>query len=287
VIGEDLDLILESGSDWDVAIRYHEIKLALKNDPKKIERLRAFSAESVLRRARNLVGSLARPSKTQSGRIDEIPAEAHSIEFDLDETIENMNEPGQNGMVYQWQIPQKRSIIIAVDTSLSMTGEKIALTAVALAVVMLQFPEDPIGVIAFETTAVVLKKPTEPLTLLELIQRFLDVPAQGYTHLENGLKEAIRQCKEIAQSSRSMRPATLLISDCKYTAGRDPAYLASRFEILHVLKMGHDQSSRSLAETLTGHGRDELREVGEFEALPRAILDVSKKILRNQPAGRS
>ncbi len=84
-----------------------------------------------------------------------------------------------------------------------------------------------------------------------------------------------------------MRPATLLISDCKYTAGRDPAYLASRFEILHVLKMGHDQSSRSLAETLTGHGRGELREVGEFEALPRAILDVSKKILRNQPAGRS
>src|SRR6185312_12130139 len=109
-----------------------------------------------------------------------------------------------------YTLHRRQSIILTVDTSLSMTGEKLALTAVALAVVLLQFPEDPVGIVAFENSAQVLKRPAERLTIQQLVERFLDVPAQGYTHLEDGLREALRQVRSLEGASAGRPPSTVL-----------------------------------------------------------------------------
>src|SRR5262249_54073557 len=136
-----------------------------------------------------------------------------------------------------YRVHRKQPLVITVDTSLSMTGEKLALTAVALAVVLLQFPDDPVGIVAFENEAQVLKRPTEQITLQQLVERFLDVPAQGYTHLEDGMKAALKLVRSVDLGSQGRPPSAVLLTDGKYTAGRDPAYLAPKFPHLVVMKM--------------------------------------------------
>src|SRR5262249_43358466 len=150
-------------------------------------------------------------------------------------------------------------------TSLSMTGEKLALTAVAIAVVLLQFPEDPVGIVAFENEARILKRPEERITLQELLERFLDVPAQGYTHLEDGMKASLKLVQSTSGGTSSRLPSTVLLTDGKYTAGRDPAYLAPRFPHLAVLKMGTERASMDLCRELARKGHGMVREVSDLE----------------------
>lgn len=221
--------------------------------------------------------------------MNELPTNALLAEIDLEETIENApwaalgtrrSSVREEDIWMEYRTTREQPIILAVDTSLSMTGEKLALTAVALCVVLLQFPEDPVGIVAFENEARVLKQLDERISTEELIARFLDVPAKGYTHLEAGMKAALRLLTSIS-AGRSRRPATcVLLTDGKYTAGKDPAYLAIRFPHLYVLKMGDERSSQALCEELAHKGRGALREVGDLEGLPAAMSGIVKDLLR-------
>ena len=152
----------------------------------------------------------------------------------------------------------------------------------ALAVVFLQFPEDPIGIIAFENRPQVLKLPGERIGVRELMARFLDVPAQGYTHLEAGIQEALRLAGETQARGGGRPPAVLLLTDGKYTAGRDPAYLAPKFRHLNVMKMGPEKASLPLCRDLARRGGGSLREVAELESLPSAMYGVVKDLLRGR-----
>jgi hypothetical protein len=73
-----------------------------------------------------------------------------------------------------------------------------------------------------------------------------------------------------------------MLTDGKYTAGRDPAYLAPRFPHLVVVKMGRERASLELCRELAKKGRGALREVGELEALPSVMYGVVKDLLRGR-----
>ncbi len=283
--GEMLDAGVSSA--WDVATRYHEFKA--KPSLKKVaHHLREISTEAILEKARSVLGSVVHPTKVDLSPWDSVPASAEGVELELDETTEGA--PGilrgdvvsASQLIMEYRTRRVQPVIIAVDTSLSMTGEKLALTAVALAVVLLQFPEDPIGIVAFENRPQVLKLPSERISVRELMARFLDVPAQGYTHLESGIQEALRLVGETEARGGGRPPAVLLLTDGKYTAGRDPAYLAPRFRQLNVMKMGPEKSSLPLCRDLAHRGGGSLREVAELESLPAAMYGVVKDLLRGR-----
>jgi len=288
---EDVMLDLASASNWDIATRYHEFKSkpSAQKNRKLADHLRAISTRAVLERAQAVLGSVVRPTDHRISPLSEIPADALLPELDLESTIEDspwIARPGSNfparpeDIQMEYQTIREQAVILSVDTSLSMTGEKLALTAVALAVVMLQFPDDPVGIVAFENDASVLKSPDEKITIEEMIARFLDVPAQGYTHLEAGMKSALTLLRSVRGGRSRRPPSCVLLTDGKYTAGKDPAYLAPRFPHLVVLKMGDERSSQPLCEELAKKGRGALREVGELEALPEAMYGVVKDLLR-------
>jgi Mg-chelatase subunit ChlD len=291
---------LVSASAWDVATRYHEFKS--KPSFKNLARhLRRISADAVLLRAQNVLGSIVHPVENRTALLSEIPQDASQLDLDLDETLElsPLTVASSSGLLKQdfplteedlwmsFQVPRRQSLVLAVDTSLSMTGEKLALTAVALAVVLLQFPEDPVAIVAFENMARVIKGPEERISLTELIERFLDVPAQGYTHLEEGMRAALRLVQQGQALSRGRPPSTVLLTDGKYTAGRDPAYLAPRFPHLTVLKMGHERASWDLCRELAHRGHGSVREVDDLQVLPSVMYGLVKDLLcgRRGPGG--
>jgi Mg-chelatase subunit ChlD len=282
-------LELASASNWDVATRYHEFKTkpSIQRDRKLSDHLRAISARAVLERAQAVLGSVVRPTDYRSSPLSEVPPDALAPEVDLDDTLENapwITRPKilarPEDIVMEFRTIRDQAIVLSVDTSLSMTGEKLALTAVALAVVLLQFPEDPVGIIAFENEPRVLKTPDERISIEELVARFLDVPAQGYTHLESGMKAALKLLRDIRAGRSRTPPSCVLLTDGKYTAGKDPAYLAPRFPHLVVLKMGDERASLPLCEEMARRGRGALREVADLEELPEAMYGVVKDLLR-------
>lgn len=273
--------------DWDVALRYHEFRShpAFRESH---ERLRALSARAILRRAQEVLGSVVRPTLLKRAPLDEVPAD-RAAELDLEETLDESpmialrsQAPLPKDLWMSYAESRGQPVILALDTSLSMTGEKLALTAVALAVMVLAFPEDPVGIVAFENEAKVLKHPGESITVFQLVERFLDVPAKGYTHLEEGLKGALRLLKAIPKRGMARPPSTLLLTDGKYTAGKDPAYLAPRFPHLEVLKMGRESSSLTLCVDLARRGHGSMREVGELEDLPSIMYAAVKEMLRGR-----
>ncbi|OFZ20176.1 MAG: hypothetical protein A2X94_09740 [Bdellovibrionales bacterium GWB1_55_8] len=281
--GQNIPELTEFGG-WDVAVRFHEFRKQLKK-PEAVRRLQRVSAEAILSRAREVLGSVSSPTEMKSANLAEAPPQAQGSEIDLDDTIENEPLALKKGDLraadiwIRYREHRRQAVILSVDTSLSMTGEKLALTGVALAVVLLQFPNDPIGVVAFENEATVLKRPEERIRARDLIERFLGVPAQGYTHLEDGLKSALKLVRAVENTSR-IRPSTVLLSDGKYTAGSDPSYLAHRFPHLVVLKMGRERASLSLCRELARKGGGAVREVPELESLPSAMYGVVKDLLR-------
>ncbi len=284
---EDEWLELSSASSWDVATRYHDFKS--KPSMQKLgHHLRSISAQAILERAQEVLGSVVHPSEKRRSSSDAVPAMADSVELDIEETLEASPMLPRQGWAdasdlwMEYSVRRPQPLVLAVDTSLSMTGEKLALTAVALSVVLLQFPDDPIGIVAFENQARQLKDPFEKLGVFELVERFLDVPAQGYTHLESGVKMALSLCRRIESQSRGRPPATLLLTDGKYTAGRDPAYLASRFHQLSVLKMGDERSSKALCREMAHRGKGVLQEVRRLEVLPAVMYSVVKDLLRGR-----
>lgn len=285
---DDIPFDLASASDWDVATRYHEFK-ARRGLKQKVGELRRLSARAILDRAKAILGSVVHPREQRLVPWAELPGSAIDADLDLDETIENaplaISGHGvltANDIWMSFSVPRIQPIVLTVDTSLSMTGQKLALTAVALAVVLLEFPDDPIGIVAFENEAKVIKKPDERITVHELVERFLDVPAQGYTHLEDGMRTALQVSQVSLSASRGRPSSTVLLTDGKYTAGRDPAYLAPRFNHLVVIKMGTERAPLELCRELARKGHGALREVGELEALPSVMYGVVKDILRGR-----
>lgn len=287
----DQQIDLQNLSDWDIAIRYHELK-SKPQFKRIIKHFRQLSAYAILNRARAVLGSVVKPVDYRVAPFTEVPSQAEQIDFDLEETVENaplLNDLFAENLSYKdiWMsftTARSHPINFCVDTSLSMTGEKLALTAVAIAVVLLEFQDDPISIVAFESDAKVLKEANERLTIQQLIERFLDVPSYGYTHLEAGMKGALSQERHggTRGSGRRKPPSTLLITDGKYTAGKDPTYLAAKFSHLVVLKMGEDATSLGLCQDLARQGHGVCKEVSEYEALPPVMYNVVKDLLRGR-----
>lgn len=283
----------ELKDDWDAAVRYHEFREKWKGK-RVFEEIQNQAVQGIYRKAKSVLGAVIHP---RTKNITPWNMNVQVGDLALEETLEERPEFASTQLRKQAQtediliehdLPIHQPVVLCVDTSLSMTGEKLALTAVALAVVILQFPDAPLGVVAFENEAFTLKRPEEKVSPQEFIRRFLKVPAEGYTHLEKGLRAAFEMSQSMQKKSFSTtgitrrKIATILVSDGKYTAGRDPSYLAAAFDSLSVLKMGDESASKGLCQELARRGKGLVSEVGHLESLPTAMYGLIKNLLRGR-----
>ncbi len=232
-----------SNSDWDKAIHYHEIKRRL--DEIRREKVRAAAIRAIVRRAQAAVGSISRPYELKNSLWHQHPQD----EFDLDASLEE--DPTLENPLVERKEPRRAEVIVCLDTSLSMTGRKLALNAVALAVLALQLEPEDFSVIAFESDANLVKGLGEKLDVFGVLKRFMEVPARGLTNIESGLLMAEKQ----ALSGRLPKKAVILMTDGRFTAGRNPEYLVPRLPRLHVVQTGNPWASPRFCRTLARKGR--------------------------------
>ena len=248
-----------------------------------------LAAGAVLQRAGRLVGPLKAATRT----VREPMLEPWAGELDVEATLENLlgkphPEPGD--LIVQRRVDRRRQVVLMIDTSLSMAGEKMALAAVAAAVLALKLRPGDLAVVLFADGARVVSRFGEEVTPAELVRRMLAVPCGGGTDIAAALRLGHAELQRGRDPSRS----GLLVSDGVCTSGDDPLPTAARFGPLHVLLMEeqaptHDPAApvttwiaprlhvgEAIARTADGG----LVRVDGFPALPRRMLEVADRVLR-------
>jgi Mg-chelatase subunit ChlD len=267
---EDGDGAVEnlSETDWEKALHYHEIKKRL--DEGKRAKVRAAVIRAIVQKALATMGAVQRPYDLKS-----LPWSSHSHEeLDLEATLEE--DPSLQSLMVERREVRRAEVIVCIDTSLSMTGKKLALTAVALAVLALQLEPEDLSVIAFESEGNLIKPIGARSSLYQILERFMEVPARGLTNIEAGLVLAERQ----ASAGKLPKKAVILMTDGRYTAGKNPEHMVARLPRLHVVQTGNPWSSPRFCRGLAQLGRGKFVRVAQLEHLPKALYALVNGIIR-------
>ena len=248
-----------------------------------------LAAGAVLQRAARLVGPLK--AATRSAR--EPMLEPWGGELDVEATLENLlgkSHPEPGDLIVQRRVDRRHQVVLMVDTSLSMAGEKMALAAVAAAVLALKLRPADLAVVLFADGARAVSRFGEEVTPAELVRRMLAVPCGGGTDIAAALRLGHAELQRGRDPSRS----GLLVSDGVYTSGADPLPAAARFGPLHVLLMEEQTAAVDptapvttwiaprlhVGEAIARAADGGLVRVDGFPALPRRMLEVADRVLR-------
>lgn len=213
-------------------------------------------------RARQIAARLAipRPRKGRaqqrgSGTLASLPYRGESDEIDLDRTLEVLAErpvPDDEDIIVRDRIRTRRAVVLAVDVSGSMKGERLHTAAATVGALAGELQHDALSVIAFWSDAAVLLHLGQEVRPMEILEMMLRMPARGLTNLSFPLELAAQQLAQIP--SRDAR--VVLLSDCVHNAGPDPRQPAARLPRLDILIDVSGEKDIDLGRELAavGHG---------------------------------
>ena len=255
-------------SGWEAAKDWRRIRMQLSGSA-WLQRVQESAISAILEHARRLLRHAAHPVRAVEAGW---PAAG---ELDLERTLEEPRPWGPHHLRVVRNEPREVDVVAVLDMSLSMTGEKIALIAVAAAILRLRL--EHVALVAFDTTAYVLVKVGEEVSPRELVRRVLEVPAQGYTNIEGGLLAALGQLRR----SRRRERVGLLFTDGVANVGLDPVAAAGRFPRLHVVHLGehHPQGARCCRD-MARAGRGRLYRARAYGDLPGVVRVAVRELFR-------
>ena len=213
-----------------------------------------------LRRAREIAARLAvpRPRRDLAGRggageLASVRYRGGSDDIDLDRTVEELADhpvPEDEDIVVREQVRTRRSVVLLVDVSGSMRGERIRTAAATVGALAGELARDDLAVIAFWSDAAVLAQLGHRVPPQRLLDAMLQIPARGLTNIAFPLQVARRELTRVP--ARDAR--VLLLSDCVHNAGPDPRPLAARLPRLEVLLDASGEQDPDLAHDLARLG---------------------------------
>lgn len=231
-------------------------------------------------RARQIAARLAVPrarrdatSRRGVGELGSLPYRGGSDEIDLDRTIEVLAEhpvPEDEDIIVRDRIRTKRSVVLAVDVSGSMKGERVATAAATVGALAGELQHDDLAVIAFWSDAAILLHLGQPVKPMELLDAIMRIPARGLTNVAFPLELA---AKQLARAP--LRDArVILLSDCVHNAGPDPRPFAGRLARLDVLLDASGEHDVELGRDLARIGRGSLHVVHDHRGIAPAVSEI-------------
>jgi Mg-chelatase subunit ChlD len=228
------------------------------------------------RLAGRLVLDLARVGPTNRrgiGRIESSPADRADGDLDLDASLDALVQAraGRAAVevdelrVRHWTRPTM-AIALVVDRSGSMSGGRLATAAVAAAACSWRAPSDW-SVLAFADRQLALKSQDDERAPAKVVGDLLRLRGQGTTDLDGALVAAARQLER----SRARRRVTILLSDCRATAGVDPLRAAQRLDELCVIAPADDAEDAAAFARSAGARFATIRGPAD---IPAAVLSV-------------
>lgn len=237
-------------------------------DPAVRARARQIAARLALRRSRRDV-----TARRGSGELVSAPYRGSSDEIDLDATIEVLAErpvPDDEDIIVRERMRTQRSVVLLVDVSGSMRGERIKTAAATVGALAAELQHDALGIVAFWSDAAVLQRLGDEVRPMESLDAILRIPARGLTNVAFPLEIAAAQLARVpARDARAV-----LLSDCVHNAGPDPRPLAARLPRLDVLLDATGEKDVDLARELAAKGRGRCRIVHGYRDVAPAITEI-------------
>ncbi len=237
----------------------------------------AMPDPETLRRAREIAARLAMPrprrdltARRGRGELASVPYRGGSDDIDMDRTLEQLTAhpvPEDEDIVVREAVATRRSVVLLVDVSGSMRGERVRTAAATVGALAAELARDDLAVIAFWSDAAVLARLGRRVAPQELAASLVAMPARGLTNLAFPLQVARRELARVP--ARDAR--VLLLSDCVHNAGPDPRPFAARLPRLDVLLDTTGEQDPDLARDLARLGRGRLRKVRTYRDVAPAL----------------
>lgn len=228
-------------------------------------------------RARKIAARLAvrRPRRDNRARrgIGEVTSLRYrdgSDELDMDRTIDVLAAnpfPEDDDIVVRERLHTKRSIVLAVDISGSMKGERVRTAAATVGALAGELNHDDLAVLAFWSDAAVLTRFGDPMTSLGILDTILTIPARGLTNVQFALETASQLLRTVSSPDKRV----LLLSDCVHNAGPDPRYVAASIPRLDILLDTSGENDVDLGRDLARLGRGRIRTVRTYRDVGPAL----------------
>ena len=233
----------------------------------------AVARERLRRIARRL--ALRRPHEADAtGTAGElVSARWHGAgdDLDLDATLEVLAAnpmPTDEELIVRERRRSARTVVLAVDVSGSMTGERALTAAATVGALAGELGRDRLAVLAFWSDAAVLVRPGERVAPLAVLDLLLRVPTRGLTNVAFALTTAAR----MVGGTRDAR--VLLLSDAVHNAGPDPRGIAARLPRLDVLLDVSGERDVELGRDLARAGRGRCRPVRDHTDVAPALTRI-------------
>ena len=230
-----------------------------------------------VRWARQIATRLAMPrprrdpsARRGAGELASLRYRGGSDDIDLDRTVAQLVEhplPDEDDIFVRERVRTRRSVLLLVDVSGSMRGERIRTAAATVGALAAELSRDDLGVVAFWSDAAVLRHLGQHVPPSVLLDTMLRIPAKGLTNIAFPLQVAARELARVpARDARAV-----LLSDCVHNAGPDPRPLAARLPRLDVLLDTAGEQDAGLARELARLGRGRLRPIGAYTDVAPAL----------------
>lgn len=271
--------VLLGGDDigWRIAQNYTKIRLSL-SDPVALELARRIAISATIRRVLRLLGPVSLPTRITREEF----SVGHSGEIDLESTIENIvdrRKMQSSEVVMERREPKDLSVVLMLDASLSMSGDKLAMATAAIAVLAFRLKMVKYLLMTFNDKPRTIKGFDESLNLDELVLSLLEFNASGYTNIE----EALRGGSEALSKAATRNRVGVLITDGNYTVGGDPTVAASSFRRLFVVMIASHDCQPQTCDDIARNGRGHMYSVSGFDEVPRVLYRVLRVVAQGSP----
>lgn len=208
-----------------------------------------------------------------AGELASVPWRGGSDDLDLERTLERIAGTSlleDEDVVVRERVRRRRSVVLVVDVSGSMRGERARTAAATVGALVGELGRDRLAVVAFWSDAAVLVRLGEQASPLAVLDLLLQVPAQGLTNVSFALEVAGRQLAGVP--ARDAR--VVLLSDAVHNAGPDPRLTAARLPQLDVLLDVSGEHDLELGRDLARVGRGRCRVVRDHFDVATALTAV-------------
>lgn len=236
--------------------------------------------EAARARSRQIARRLALRPPTEEDRAAGATGELVSVrwhgagdDLDLDATLDVLAAdpaPADEDLVVRERRRTARTVVLAVDVSGSMTGERALTAAATVGALAGELGRHRLAVLAFWSDAAVLVRPGDHVAPLAVLDLLLHVPTRGLTNVTFALSTAARLIAE--GPSRGAR--VLLLSDAVHNAGPDPRGVATRLPRLDVLLDVSGERDVDLGVDLARAGRGRCRLVRDHTDVAPALSAI-------------
>ena len=240
-----------------------------RSDPEARAIARQIARNVAIRRPAPAVPS----RRTGPGPLQSLPYRGGSDEVDLDRTIEVLAErplPDDTDIIVRERARVRRCVILAVDVSGSMRGERVRNAAATVGALAAVLRDHQLAVLAFWSDAAMVLRLGNRVAPSALLDDLLAIPARGLTNVAFPLDVARR---ELA-AARSRDQRVLLLTDAVHNAGPDPRTAAARLPRLDVLLDVTGEHDLALGQELAAAGRGRLRRITGHRDVAPALMDL-------------